>query len=165
MKKNKAFTLIELLLVVLLLGVVVGFSLPNFSHAYERFQLSQSAEDLAYLIRYAQSRAIMKRTTLQLILDSVSQRYWLMQKEASDLKANSSKDVFKRIPGRWGHIVRLPEKISLKVEKADQREMKFYPDGKMDRIRISVSGTKEYFIVSTKEQSGSVYVFEPQSLQ
>src|ERR1700685_1847037 len=58
MKANNAFTLIEMLLVVIIIGIILALAAPNFSKGYSRFQLNKTADDLLNCSRWAQAMAI-----------------------------------------------------------------------------------------------------------
>ncbi|MBU4333896.1 MAG: prepilin-type N-terminal cleavage/methylation domain-containing protein, partial [Candidatus Omnitrophica bacterium] len=49
--KKSAFTLIEIILVVLLLSVIAGLTIPNFRNSFRKVKLQNSANNIAYLMR------------------------------------------------------------------------------------------------------------------
>ncbi|MCA9405858.1 MAG: prepilin-type N-terminal cleavage/methylation domain-containing protein [Candidatus Omnitrophica bacterium] len=49
MKSRTAFTLTELIIVVILLGIIVGFALPNYSKSLERAAEKDAAFNLAHI--------------------------------------------------------------------------------------------------------------------
>ena len=63
---KKGFTLIELLVVVLIIGILVGLALPNYTQAAERTRLTEALE-LLNSISQAQRRKRMQ--TSQYVLD------------------------------------------------------------------------------------------------
>lgn len=54
--KNAGFTLLEISLAVVLLGVAVGIALPNLQKPYGRYQLQVAARQLVSDIRYIQQQ-------------------------------------------------------------------------------------------------------------
>ena len=96
--KGAGFTLIEVILVVLILSVIAGLTIPRFSSTYNRFILQKSVEDLAYIMRYAQSRAITKNRVIRLEFDSTLSQYWLTQAEPHQIKEDPM-DQFERFSG------------------------------------------------------------------
>ncbi len=105
-----AFTLMELLLVLLLVGVLAGLALPSFGPAYSRIQLKETANQILYLMQYAQSRAIIKRKTLGLQFDSSRTHYNLVEIK-KDPELPSAPEYPEKISGRFGRFDRVPEKI------------------------------------------------------
>ncbi|MDO9390848.1 MAG: GspH/FimT family protein [bacterium] len=56
--KEKGFTLIELMVVVIIMGVVAAFSVPNFLRSLPTTRLNNSADDLRGKLMLARVRAI-----------------------------------------------------------------------------------------------------------
>ena len=152
----KSFTLIEILIVVVILGLIAGLAVPNFSNAYANFTLSETAKNIAFLMRYAQSRAIMKGKECELKFDSGNLQYQLKEKaEDTEEIANS---IFQPIRGRLGRNFSIPQGV---VIEAENPHILFYPDGKIDKARIYLKNKREkYFTISTQEQAGYVQVFD-----
>ena len=150
------FTLIEILLVLLLFGVFAGLAIPQFGPTYSRLQLKETAEDLVYLMRYAQSRAIVRQKKCGLQFDSQMTSYWLIE-DRSDPEESLSIESFERMAGRFGRIYHVPEKITI---EADETLIRFYPDGTMDKVNIYVSNNREeVFTISTFQKTGQVQIF------
>lgn len=155
--KRASFTLIEILIVVILLGVVAGLAVPNFSSAYNGFLLSEAAKDLSFVMRYAQDRSVIRSAKHKLVLDTQNTRYWLEETQGST-EGRIADDNFVRINGRFGRDFHIPEGITV---ESDKTEALFYPDGKIDKIRIYLSRKKkDYFTISTYEQDGNVQTFD-----
>ena len=158
-KKNRqaAFTLIEIILVVIVLSIIAGFAVPNFSKTYAYIQLQRSAQDLAYLMRYAQSRAVTKNTTVRLQFDEDFSAYWLAEKIKDEEEAEEEE--FKRISSRLGKTVKIPSGLKIEMEE-EVDSLNFYPDGSIDKKAINVCNEKSCFVVSTEEKRGDVQVFQ-----
>ena len=148
--KKQAFTLIELILVVLLLAIIAGLTIPNFVKTYSHFQLAKTADDLSYLMRYAQSRAISKNRVVQLVFSTEFSQYWLEQGDDKGVG-------FERFRSRLGRTFPVPHEIDIKVEN---QTLKFYSDGSIEKERINVCQEQKCVIVSTQEQRGYIRVFK-----
>jgi len=156
----KGFTLIEIILVVLLLSVVVGLTIPNFSQTFTKTQLQKCAQDLVYTMRYAQSRATTKNRRVQLVFNTDFSQYWL-----SDFLEDSrgSSDPSQKISGKMGRIFKIPSQIIIEL---GQNTITFYPDGSIEKERVYVclspSDKKEdlCLTISTKEQRGFVRIYD-----
>jgi len=154
---EKSFTLVELLLVVVLLGIVVGLTIPNFAPTFSNIQLSDTASNLSYLMRYAQSRAIIKTRTHRINFDSDYSKYWISQ-AIVDENGLIVEGEFEKIKSRKGRVTKIPQGI--KVE-SESNVIQFTPDGRIDKMRIYLSNKRDrYFTISTKEQSGFVHLFD-----
>jgi len=62
--KKRAFTLIEVLLVALLLGIMAMVALPNLSNAYKKFAAEREINNIVSFLKYAQELAVKKREIL-----------------------------------------------------------------------------------------------------
>ena len=129
-RPQAGFTLLELLIVVLILAVVVGVSVPRFSRTFRHLQLQLFAADVAKLLTYASKRAVARGEMLRIHFDVEGRRYWLAQAQEASPKAK-----FKRVAGKFGRISSVPEAISL---HPSAREVTFYPDGRADPFEMFI---------------------------
>ncbi len=152
------FTLVEILLVVLLLGVVAGLAVPNFSQLYSNLQLSEATKNVAFLMRYAQGRAIVKKNLHRLELDAVHNQCRLTQEVDLGSDQGDEEVSFQPISGKMGQPLSIPEGIKM---EADKPAILFYPDGKIEKVRLYLRDNRDsYFTVSTQDQFGYVQIFE-----
>jgi prepilin-type N-terminal cleavage/methylation domain-containing protein len=162
--KPSAFTMIELLLVVALLVVVAGLSIPNLSKQFSSIGLDQAAKHISYLMRYAQSMAIVHQKEYRLYFSSDRLQYWLEQEllpEEKDTVQEFSEQNrgFQKMTKEQGKVFSLPLGISLEMEK---EFISFYPDGTIDRIKMALDNKdQKKMIISTQERRGQVDVFSP----
>jgi len=160
MNDQKGFTLIELLLILVLLTVIIGLTVPNLSSTYNSLQLQRTAQDLGYLMQYAQSRAITKQSFTRLVFDDEHKTYWLEQ-EAEDW-VEDEEGSFDRLSGRLGRNYRIPDGINI---QAEEYVISFYPDGQIDKQRLSLCNDQKCFTISTQEQRGKVFIFEDEIIE
>jgi type II secretion system protein H len=151
---GRAFTLIELLMVVVLLSVIAGLVMLSFGPAYRNVVFRKSAEDLLSTMRYAQSRAVTKRRTHQLQFDDAYSRFWIMQRTDT---SDDTAPFFEHISSRWGRLVALPESVKL---ECDSRTIDFYPDGTIEKVRIYLHSGGRTLILSSAEQRGEIQLTE-----
>ena len=153
---QKAFTFIEIILVVLIVAIIAGLAVPNFSKTYAAIELKGCAQDLAYLMRYAQSRAITQNHTLQLQWSPDFSQYSLMQENEAVKDA-----AFVPLDGKMGRSFLIPKGITLTSTKA---VISFYPDGNIDEEAMEICQEKRCLTVSTKIQNGYVRVFDARAV-
>ena len=151
------FTLIEILLVLLIVGIMAGLSIPNVSRTYTTILLNRTTNDLASFIRYAQSRAIIQRQVFQLTLDPQTKRYSLRKADANSLEKKFPLR-FSPLAGRLGRTFEIPREIRI---LAQNPIIDFQPDGKIGKVNWSLCDQNHRCLtISTQEQSGYVRVFE-----
>ena len=183
----RGFTLIELILVVFLIAVIAAAAVPNFSRTYQQMVLRQTADDLALVMRYAQSRAISKGVLHRLQLDLRGGRYWLTVVGKSGNPGNAKEET---IPGRMGTVHQAPSSVQLDnaavvnaaaaapkisggqdgtagpssspadFNSGGAANVDFFPDGTMTKTAFSVCQLERCLIVSTQEQMGYVEILD-----
>ena len=129
---NRSFTFIELLLVVVLIGVAAGVSIPYFRKTFSDLKLQSFAGDLQTFMNYLRERSIVDGQIIILAIDSEKKEYWAQAKDAQDrLKT-----------------YRIPPEISI---ESSQKEVFFYPDGTIDKVTIKLLNHNERAISLTTE--------------
>lgn len=154
----RAFTLVEIILVLLILTVIAGLSAPNLRKSLTQHQFEKSAEELHNVMRYAQSRAITKGRPVRLVFNDEFTGFWLTE-DAGEAEAIVDSYAFERISGRMGTTWRLPAEISIRTE-ADISGLTFYADGRMDKVELAVCKQSRCKVISTKIQRGFIRSFE-----
>ncbi|WP_115148739.1 GspH family T2SS minor pseudopilin variant LspH [Legionella quateirensis] len=94
MTTNRGFTLIEILIVIVILGITVGFALITFGDFGASKRILFAAEQLANTIHLAQQQAILESSTMGLRIDSSSYQILKFQ-ESTEWNPVSSKGIFK----------------------------------------------------------------------
>ena len=140
MRSLTGFTLIELLAVLLLIGILIGVSLPKFSATAQDFQLVNGARNLAKLLTYAQERAIVEKVPYQAVFDANGASYWLER-----IQQKESERVPQRIEGRYGRTTRIPAGIEFRFP---EEPILFYTDGSSDPFSIELSAQGRRFILT-----------------
>lgn len=72
MTTNRGFTLIELLIVIVIIGITVGFALISFGDFGGSKRIAFAAEQLGNTLHLAQQQAILESSTLGLQIDNNS---------------------------------------------------------------------------------------------
>ena len=154
MLQFRGFTFVEIILVVVVLGVLAAVAVPALSGSYRNLLVQNTAQDMAALMRYAQSRAITQDAEILLVFDQRRRSYRLKSLTSSDgsLDANAQD----AIPRRWGRTFRVPEELTVEIEN---QEIGFFPDGRISKARICICREDTCLTVSTREQRGRVLVF------
>lgn len=154
---KKGFTLLELLLVVLILGIAASITIPSFARTSSRLELRKTTENLANTIRYGQLRAMSKNQFFRLGLDSKG--YWLEESYSAQEKGHSAKEIhnFQKLRDRWGRRTNLPAGISLDQSK---NSIIFSPDGHMTLANLRMCRAQQCLVVTTGEQRGRVEIID-----
>jgi prepilin-type N-terminal cleavage/methylation domain-containing protein len=156
LKVNTGFSLLEIMVVILILGVFVGITVPRMAQTVTHMQLRHSVQQLVHHMRYAQNRAIIKNNILRLDFNDDFNRYWISTYDEQP-GAVESEDSFKRIKGPEGRDNRVVTAIRL---EADQGFIQFYPDGQIDKRLLKLCVKDHCWMISTKDQRGRILAYE-----
>lgn len=82
--KNCGFTLIELLIVICVIGILAGISIPNFSSWKASSYVKSAARDLYSAMQEARMIAIKDNINTAIVFDSTNNRYYLCDDSGAD---------------------------------------------------------------------------------
>lgn len=142
-------------MVVAIIAVLAGMILPNFKHAYDRQLTRNAVNELAYIMQYAQSQAVIQKKKFRLEFDDAYRSYHLTKQQPV-----AGSQQFDKISGRLGRTFYISGQLTVKSAAA---QVHFYPNGTIDKEQIELCGQGECFTVSTKEQRGFVHVYPSRS--
>ncbi|MDD4893830.1 MAG: prepilin-type N-terminal cleavage/methylation domain-containing protein [Candidatus Omnitrophica bacterium] len=128
MNRNNAFTLIELLIIVIISSILIGMSVPRFRSTFDKFELGNSIKDIFYLSRYLQGASISQGRIYCLNID---------KKKGEIRAAVKEEDEFKDVKGRLGNKYNVPLGVIITTEPIEKNEVYFYPDGNTDKISVT----------------------------
>jgi prepilin-type N-terminal cleavage/methylation domain-containing protein len=154
------FTLTEVLVVVLLLGILLGIAAPRMTSSFYGLQLSTGSRDIIALSRYAGQRAVLYEVCYRINFDRTNGKYWLTyQKEPLADPGN-----YERLHTSLGRIHSLPEKVNiLRIihPSGNYSHITFYPDGTADETRIYLTNDKgKGYVLSTSRLVGRITMEE-----
>lgn len=90
---KQGFTLIEILIVIVIIGITVGFALIAFGDFGASRRLQFAAEQLANTIKLSQQQAILESSTLGLRVDNTG--YQILKFQNTTWNPISNKGIFK----------------------------------------------------------------------
>jgi general secretion pathway protein H len=128
-KTKKGFTLLELLIVLLLMGLMLALVGPQITIGLSAITLKSSAKRIATTLNYARGQAIVKKTPYQVSFNNETGTYWVAEKSRSSKQDQSSP--IKELE--------LPETIKIK----DKGSVIFYPNGSSSGGEIIIINEKE----------------------
>jgi type II secretory pathway pseudopilin PulG len=125
--KQKSFTFIELLVIIIIIGILAGVSMPRFRSTFENLELENFVKNIFYLSQFLQSSSIGEGRIYYLGVD----------KSKKELQAKyRDKDELKNFSGKFGKVYTAPAGITMSSEPIDKSGTYFYPDGSIDKITL-----------------------------
>ena len=160
-KRNfkSGFTLLELSLVIFLMAVLLGFSLPRFSNLFET-TLQKETQKIALIMRDLRNQAVLKGENYKLVFDTMRSEYSILVMDTKD-------------PTKYFLYEKFPEPIELarpveflRIIKGDTNSMKSkfgFESLEFDKIfgqtyefRIDSLGCIDIFSVKLTDQNDTL---------
>jgi prepilin-type N-terminal cleavage/methylation domain-containing protein len=110
-KTCRGMTLLELSIVIVILGVMMAFSIPNMRGVNDRNKLISSTRELAGLIRYARAEAITREYETEIRLDVEKGRFRLDLNEFKNQRIMGSGDRLEKKRQQFEQIRDLPRDV------------------------------------------------------
>ena len=137
------FTLIEILVVVLIVGITIGFALLAFGDFGSKRRIVMSAEQFVNYVKFAQQQAIMETSTLGISVNNNS--YQLMRFQSTGKWSNmSQKNVFRQQHFPDSAVVRLENTNNIR----NAPQIIINSSGDMTTFKLIISSVKQVNIAS-----------------
>ncbi|MEM8865195.1 MAG: GspH/FimT family pseudopilin [Planctomycetota bacterium] len=89
MRRRCAYTFIELMIVVLVMGILAGVAAPRYMQALDYYRVESAAKRIAADFRYARQKAIDDAAERKVVFDLASDSYELLSVGNLDRQANA----------------------------------------------------------------------------
>ena len=156
-KLNRGYTLIELSLIILLIGVILVFVLPKLDNIGDT-KLRTTARQLAGKIQSLYDESVLKKKPYQIVFDITNRTYSFSQ--ISDEESSTLSDSAQETS--------LSDKVYIKdiVMETEGKitegkvAIRFYPDGYVEKNTIHLSDGKKDYTLATAPLTGKVKISE-----
>lgn len=167
-RKSGGFTLLELIVVLIIIGISSALVVPRFLGGMESLDVRAASGKVAASLRYARSQAVSQRVPYTAIFNLEQDRLTIISSRVDEAEKGDATDEGEAA-GRPGGRYDLPEGIFFKRVEAGDAYSKggedneesfrivFYPSGSSDGGEIAVANNRgRRYIVSIDVITGSV---------
>lgn len=150
---NQAFTLVELIVVIVIISVIAAAVLPSFNRLFKKSAHEASIRDISQTLIYAHHRAVFEEAICRVNFDIEGQRYWLsLENQVPGRKAA------KRLSGD----IILTEIVTLGLGRTNSSRdfITFKPDGTAERCLLYFKDNRgNIYTIMTMSSTGQVKTF------
>lgn len=136
------FTLIELIVVMVIIGIAAGVGVPKYIGSLETLKFRNTLSEVSSFLREERLKAISKSETTFVVFNLQNGRCWNAEKK----------------------IISLPLEIELSAYKTEiysdnkkEKEIKFYPNGTATEERIGFTCNKMTSVLHVEPMGGLIY--------
>lgn len=163
--RRQAFTLLEILMVILIMGILVAITMPRMGGTFAIARLKASARDLAGMLRYARNTAVLREQPCEIRFDLDKGQYQLVLMDASgDIynEKHPKRLARKRQEDTTAHVMgddvagvrQLPNRVNFTViytdapltEDTHRPRVIYYPDGSATPATIAIEDDRKHVI-------------------
>ena len=118
---RRAFTMIELIVVLVILGIAIGMTVPSLKGWGMGSKLRDATQQLVSATRYARAESAGQAATLRLSLDPVENAYTVLKQANGD---------FAEVAGEFGRPTILPTGFTLQLVSggSEKDSIDFFPN-------------------------------------
>lgn len=140
------FTFIELCIVVIIIGILAGISIPAFRNNARNLELKAFSRELQIFMNFLHERAMVEGKPIYLNIDKERNIYYAVFAD--------NQTVAKSYP--------IPAEINLEIKKSDPdtgTRIAFYPDADIEKVSITISNfNKKKCTLTTHAVFGKVKI-------
>ena len=161
---KRAFTLVELMVVLAVLGLIIGISIPSFRSFFKKAPLEQAISDVEGMCRQARSDAIINKRTMELVLNDSEESVVLRSAARTVMGVDPETGGEANLVEQGEVLDRVELAADLQIiEPLDEDfvgllELRFYPNGTAEPVDLRVTDGNEAYILSLDPVTGHTTV-------
>ncbi|MDD5595142.1 MAG: prepilin-type N-terminal cleavage/methylation domain-containing protein [Candidatus Omnitrophica bacterium] len=149
-RRSKALTFIELLIVIIIIGVLSAVAIPRFKSTLAHFEFNKFSKDIYFLSRYLQDASVNQGKIYYLGININNGELQAFTREQEE---------FRNIGGRFGAIYKAPQGVLVSMDPFEIKGINFYPDASTDQATIIFDNqNKDKISLIFKGASGGIQI-------
>lgn len=141
-RRSKAFTLLEIMLVLIIIGVMAGAVTVSFSGHYQDLLLENAAKNLEEMARFARQHARNQHVYCRLNIDRVYGSFNLTESKHPDREFAPIDDTMLGAQ-QLDNGVRIAEIVFMDEGKTFNNHIEFRPNGEADSTEILLRNARD----------------------
>lgn len=121
---RKAFTLLELILIMIVLCTVLAMAAPSLRGFFTSHQLNDMTEQILAMTRYAKVQSVFESRYYRINFDTNQRLYWIASRRESQ---------YERLDNNFGNMYSIPTEIDVSFENVSYENgiyyFEFNPEG------------------------------------
>ena len=147
-RRTRAFTLVEIMIVVVIIAITIAVGLPAFVRAFDKNDLQQAEASLIALCANARLTAITQGKPVDLVVRLVERSFMLMRVEVAE--ARPAEEGVAELPQAAPETAALflPREVTFAVSASsqsfeDDREVRvrFFPDATCEELTVTLESS------------------------
>ena len=168
---KRAFTLVEIMVVVAVMGLLIGISIPAFRNITKKAPLEQGVSDVESLCRQARAEAIVRQQAMDVLFNESEEIVAL----TTAVRVINAPDHFTGLMIKTTEETQLVDQVALEVDlqiiepepdefMADEIRIRFYPNGTSETLELRVVGDNEAYRLVLDPVTGRTAVINEEDL-
>ena len=159
---KRAFTLVEILAVLAIIGIMIGISVPSFRAFLDKEPLEQAISDVEALCRLARAEAIVNQRSMDVVFNDADETVALTIAPRVVTKPDdlTGEDIQATEEAREiDHVELLADLEIIDPEQEEGRVLiRFYPNGTSESLQVRVSTTEGAYLLTLDPVTGHARV-------
>lgn len=162
---KRAFTLVEIMVVVAVMGLLIGISIPAFRSIIKKAPLEQGISDVESLCRQARAEAIVRQQAMDVLFNEAEEIVAL----TTAARAINAPDPSTGLMIKTTEETQLIDQVALEVDlqiiepesdelTVDEIRIRFYPNGTSETLELRVVGDGEAYRLTLDPVTGRTAV-------